>query len=183
MSYEELTIIYAVSGVVGGLIVAIIMGAIASAIGDSKNYQGSAFALGFFLGILGIIIVAAASPGPSQEKQATDLGWTCSSCHTNNSNDSAFCKHCGAQRPKPTHQPTPNTIKICGTFKGDNMSLYLDDNSYKLYTNGTLFKSGPAVVNNNKVYLVDVTNNKKMELTVVQSNILVTSNGIVLKKL
>lgn len=189
LDYETMVIIYSVSGILGAIIGGCITGGIASAIGNSKNYQGHPFALGFFLGVIGIIIVAVASPGPSQEKQTADLGWTCPSCHTNNSNDSAFCKHCGAQRPKPVVQNRPTQTKlepntaITGTFKGEKFVIQISNTSFKIISGSTIVKSGNVFINGDKLYLISLGDNKKMELTVIQNNILVTTTGTVFKKI
>ncbi len=45
-----------------GIIIGIICGFIGMAMGDKKGHSGLGFVLGFFLGIIGLLIVAALSP-------------------------------------------------------------------------------------------------------------------------
>lgn len=92
----------------GGLVVwAIIWGCITKAVSSSKGYDGG-FAWGFFLGLIGLIVVACKpdnrpiySQRPNYAPTPSNTGNNsvvfCRSCGTANSSNSTTCQSCGAK--------------------------------------------------------------------------------------
>jgi|GEM_PF-3829530 len=187
MDYETLIIIYIFSGIIGGIISGLITGGIASAIGNSKGYEGPAFTLGFFLGILGIIIVACIhvedkNSGNSQ----TVVGWVCPHCYTANAPDAQFCKGCGTKKPvpKPVQQNNTKPLKkIVGVFTDGNVKILIDNDSFIISSNSLGTRQGKVTYHdNNKINLTVNGTNKETTLTLVNDNMLVSSGGKVYKK-
>lgn len=98
--------------VLGGIIVSIIFGFITSWINESKGYNGG-FAWGFFLGVIGIIVVACRADNRHHYNESTensalsayakeiserrildDGGWKCERCGRINASYSTSCA-CG----------------------------------------------------------------------------------------
>lgn len=91
----------------GGLVVwAIIWGCITKAVSSSKGYDGG-FAWGFFLGLIGLIVVACKPDNrqynqrynynPSPANTGNNSVVFCRSCGTANSTNSTHCQSCGAK--------------------------------------------------------------------------------------
>ena len=166
-----------------GLAWALICGFIAEHISNEKGGIKGAFWLGFFLGILGIIIVACVSP--SDNDPELDSDWICLTCNTRNPYNSNYCKACGTSKDAPltvskTQKPAPSRFE--GAYKNENTIIMISGNQFKIYLDDIIINKGTIHINNDKLYLFASSSNKKMTLTAVGKDMLVTLNGKVFKK-
>ncbi len=80
------------------IILMIVFGLITKNINTKKGYDGG-FAWGFFLGIIGIIVVAVRSNAPIKTDSVSDSSNTveivCDKCGEKNPESSVFCRKCG----------------------------------------------------------------------------------------
>jgi uncharacterized membrane protein YeaQ/YmgE (transglycosylase-associated protein family)/membrane protease subunit (stomatin/prohibitin family) len=112
MEYTDSSGIIAISLVIY-LVVGCLIGYFAQRIAKDKGYySGGYFWLGFFLGLIGIVIAACLSdqnkhyspqyPASSAElynersvrERATTATWECGYCHQKNSQNLTYCTHC-----------------------------------------------------------------------------------------
>lgn len=89
--------------IIFSLIMACIYGFVTSSISESKGYEGG-FAWGFWLGIIGIIVVACKPINyaylKDKIKSIDDEDWTCSNCGQLNDGFASECVKCGLKKPK-----------------------------------------------------------------------------------
>ena len=86
---------YAIVSVLAGIVSAVVMGVVARKISENKGYEGG-FLWGFFLGILGVIIVASKPDNHAgyNQRQMQQGGWRCAKCHHVNPGYVTICS-CG----------------------------------------------------------------------------------------
>lgn len=80
----------------------VIFGFIARHIAKKKGYKNG-FLWGFFLGIIGIIVVACRTDKrllDAVQAQSAAAGWKCVSCGTSNIAEGRFCSMCGTPKPE-----------------------------------------------------------------------------------
>lgn len=116
---------YLIGYIFGGLITCIILGLITKYISKSKGYKGG-FAWGFFLNIIGIIVVAC--------KPDNRQFWLCPSCGGNNANDYKYCMFCGTARYSVQNEVMPKQEESAQ----NNVNIALIKQLAELHSQGIL---------------------------------------------
>ena len=80
------------------LIPACICGAVSRYISKNKGYEGG-FAWGFFLGLIGIVVVASKRDLTYGDPIQPMGRWFCARCNAANADTANFCGNCGETRP------------------------------------------------------------------------------------
>lgn len=95
----------------GVIILGVIFGTVTYGLNTEKGYQGG-FWLGFFFGVIGIIIIAC----KPEDKEALDRkcikagGWVCEKCGKRNKGSVMICE-CGNNKPFDTYVSADELIK------------------------------------------------------------------------
>lgn len=97
----------------------VLSGIAGSVIGSNKGRSGDGFALGFFLGPLGLLIAVFMKPNTTRmeaDALATGESRKCSFCAELVKAEAIICKHCGKEltpiAPKQTLKKSPEPPKI-----------------------------------------------------------------------
>lgn len=174
-SLISLSIIWYIIGAIIGFIIALICGFIAEHISNERNGIRGAFWLGFFLGIIGIIIAAFVSPHDSGTKKSDD-DWICLNCNTRNSYNSRYCSHCGSSRNYDKTN-TQITAPITGIFKYQNTKIIIEGNIFQIVSDEKIINEGTALIKDDKLFLIESLGKKRMTLSIINSDLLVALNG------
>ena len=139
----------AIGWIIGGLITAIIFGLITKHINESKGYTGG-FAWGFWLSIIGIIVVACkpdnrayshASSRYEAERRDRELladgGWKCLSCGRVNNQFTTYCI-CGKTKEDSINPPKSDPKVISKQASQDNETIALIKQLAELHSQGIL---------------------------------------------
>ena len=129
---STMLVTYLISGIIG-IIVACIFGAITKNINESKGYDGG-FAWGFWLGVIGIIVVSCKQPNPYTYKRESIIrkpnpidevpppgGWKCT-CGRSHAAYESSCA-CGRSKTevqlgaKKENNPTTDNISAIKEYK------------------------------------------------------------------